>query len=386
VLTRPFVLLWLCGWFYFLGIGAVSPLLPRFVKDRLGYGNVVVGVVVALMAISAVAVRPIAGQMANRRGRRLVTTMGTVALAVSFALYSFPSLAVLVPGRLLTGVAEALFFTAAATMVAELAPEHRRGAAVSYFSVAVYLGTGVGPAIGVWVTSESDIRVGFIAASLLGLIALVISRFLVETKPGPVGSEIGMASVKRVSPIALLPGCVLALGVVSNVTFASFMPLYADQLHTGVAGVYLVYTAVVIVVRVFGARIPDRLGPNKCGTLATVMIAAGMALVALSGSVWGLYAGSATMAAGISFLYPTLMKLVVDRAPHEERASAVATFTAFFDIATGLGGLLIGGVAAAGGYRSSFATAAVSALVGLLILHTMVLRTHASTTATATGP
>ena len=152
------------------------------------------------------------------------------------------------------------------------------------------------------------------------------------------------------------------------------------------AGVYLVYTAVVIMVRVFGARIPDRLGPSKCGTLATVMIAAGMALVALSGSVWGLYAGSATMAAGISFLYPTLMKLVVDRAPHEERASAVATFTAFFDIATGLGGLLIGGMAAAGGYRASFATAAVSALVGLLILHTMVLRTHASTTATATGP
>jgi MFS family permease len=364
-----------------LGIGAVSPLLPRFVKDRLGYGNVVVGVVVALMAVSAVAVRPTAGRLVNRRGRRMVMTMGAFTLMVSFALYSFPTLAVLVPGRLLTGVAEALFFTAAATMVTEMTPAHRRGEAVSYFSVAVYLGTGFGPAIGEWVTSESNIRIGFIAASLLGLIAMVISLFLVETKTGIHEPETETVPVKRVNRIALLPGCVLALGVVSNVTFASFMPLYADQLHTGAAGVYLVYTVVVILVRVLGARIPDTLGPNKCGTIATVMIAAGMAFVALSGSVWGLYLGSATMAAGISFLYPALMKLVVDRAPEHERASAVATFTAFFDIATGFGALLIGGVAAAGGYRSSFATAAVSALVGLVVLRTMVLRTHAPTTA-----
>jgi MFS family permease len=167
--------------------------------------------------------------------------------------------------------------------------------------------------------------------------------------------------------------------MVANVAFASFMPLYADQIHTGVAGVYLAYTAVVILVRVFGARLPDLLGPGKCGTVATLVIAAGMATISLSGTPWGLYLGAAIMGMGISFLYPALMKLVVDRAAEAERASAVATFTAFFDVASGVGGLAIGAVASAGGYRAAFSTAGVSAVFGLVILQALVLGNRAPT-------
>jgi MFS family permease len=367
-------MLWFCGFTYFLAMGVVTPLLPRFVKDTMHQGNFMVGVVVALIAVCAVVMRPFAGRLANRRGRRLVTTIGAFTLAVSFALYSFPDLAVLIPARMLTGVAEALFFTAAATMVTELAPAHRRGEAVSYFSVAVYLGIGIGPAVGEWVTSQWSIRLGFVAAALVGLIAMLTTFWLVETGKHA-EAETGRPAVRRISPVAVFPGIVLALGMISNVTFASFMPLYADQLHTGVVGIYLTYTAVVILTRAFGARIPDVLGPGPCGSVATVVIAAGMAAVSLSGTVWGLYAGAAIMALGISLLYPVLMKLVVDRAPDAERATAIATFTGFFDLANGFGGLAIGVAAAAWGYRASFSAAAVSALLGLAIFQTLVLRT-----------
>ena len=44
-----------------------------------------------------------------------------------------------------------------------------------------------------------------------------------------------------------------------------------------------------------------------------------------------------------------------------------------FDIATGSGGQLVGGIAAVGGYRSAFAAAAVCSLVALLILRFLVL-------------
>lgn len=379
------MVLWLCGLANFLGMGAVNPLLPRFVKNSLGKDDLVVGLMFALIAVSAVAVRPSAGRLANHRGRRFVTITGAALTAVSFALYAVPNLAMLAAARLLTGAGQALFFTGAATMVTELASEQRRGEAVSYFSIAVYLGIGTGPAIGEWVASNSAIGWGFAAAAAVGGVAMLISLVLAETgKIIPDNAD--EAPVKRISRAALVPGCVLGLGMMSNVAFGSFMPLYADELGMGgAAGVYLLYAVIVILVRLFGARLPDVLGPSLCGTVATLVIAAGMATIAASGSPWGLYVGAVTIAIGISFLYPSLMTLVVARTSLRERSSAVATLTMFFDVSSGLGGMTMGLVASVAGYRAVFSTAAVAAISGLATLKLVVLRTPAGDPSTPTA-
>ncbi len=54
----------------------------------------------------------------------------------------------LVLARLLTGAGEAAMFVGVATAAQDLAPDHRRGEAASYFSVALYGGLAVGPPIG----------------------------------------------------------------------------------------------------------------------------------------------------------------------------------------------------------------------------------------------
>jgi MFS family permease len=376
VVSGPFIVVWVCGFMNFLALGAVTPLLPRFVRDSLGQSDVVVGLVVAVLAVSAVAVRPFLARLSNRRGRRFVTTAGAAITTVSFALYAIPSLAVLVPSRLLTGIGQALFFTGATTIVTELAPDHRRAEAVSYFSIALYLGGGVGPAIGERIAKTSSIGWGFEAAAGIALLTTMVCRRLAETRSAEQRDAAG-ASSKWLNRVAVGPGCVFALGAASNVAFASFMPLYADQLGmSGAAGVYLVFMTVVILVRFFGARLPDRLGPGRCGTVAGLLIAVGMATVAGLGSPAGLYIGAVGLAVGVSFLFPALMTLVVNRTLVAERASAVATFTMFNDIAAGIGGLVMGAVAAAAGYRASFATASGLALCALAILHGLVRPSH----------
>ncbi len=50
--------------------------------------------------------------------------------------------------RLLGGIGEAAFFVGAASMITDLAPESRRGEAISYWSVAVYGGLAFGPLLG----------------------------------------------------------------------------------------------------------------------------------------------------------------------------------------------------------------------------------------------
>ena len=60
----------------FLAIGAVLPILPRYVTDELGAGNVAVGVVVGAFAISALVGRPIGGRLADRHGRKTIHATG----------------------------------------------------------------------------------------------------------------------------------------------------------------------------------------------------------------------------------------------------------------------------------------------------------------------
>jgi MFS family permease len=270
-----------------------------------------------------------------------------------------------------------LYFTGASLTVVELAPDSRRGEALSFYSVSVYLGAGTGPVLGEWFHGHGSMPWGFATAGVIGLSSGLISLRSVETRQ-PSHLDDHSRRGARVSSLALVPGAVLALGMIGSTAFGAYMPLYSDELGMGGSQwVFLAYAVTVISVRIVGARLPDQLGASRSGTVAMLVIASGMGLITVIGTPAGLYAGSVVFAVGISFLYPSLMALVVSRASASERSSAVATFTSFFDVSTGFGGLSIGGVAAAGGYRSTFATAAVAAIVGLVVLRGIVLRSPA---------
>src|SRR4051812_4841427 len=65
----------------FLAVGAVLPVLPRYVHGPVGAGDLAVGVVVGAFAFSAVVTRPLAGRLADSRGRRPVVVGGLLGMA-----------------------------------------------------------------------------------------------------------------------------------------------------------------------------------------------------------------------------------------------------------------------------------------------------------------
>src|SRR4029450_8218989 len=90
--------------------------------------------------------RPWTGRIGATRGRRVLAVSGATVVGVSILLYGVATqLWMLVLARLLTGAGEAAMFVGVATAAQDLAPDHRRGEAASYFSVALYGGLAVGP-------------------------------------------------------------------------------------------------------------------------------------------------------------------------------------------------------------------------------------------------
>lgn len=393
LVTTRFALIVASGLAYFFALAMLTPVLPLYIKGPLHGNGVAVGVGVGAFAVGAVLLRPYAGRIGDRAGRRWLVIGGAFIVSVSIAGYGLvDSLAWLVCVRFVTGLGEAAFFVGAATMITDLAPPDRRGEALSYWSTAVYGGLAFGPALGEFVLGSNRYVATWLVASGLAFVAAIIGFTLSET-----GTKIGAddadaqqpaPAARLLHPAAIGPGVVLMLGLIGLAGFSAFVSLYArNELHMSGAGViFLIYGVCILLVRVIGARLPDRLGPIRAGTYALVLGAGGLAVIAGVPSLPGLVAGTMIFAGGMSLLYPALLVMALAGVPDRERGSVVGTFSSFFDLSQGLGAVLCGTAQQLLGYRAAFGTGAVLAAVGCVALRRGRFRRRhvASVTAAAT--
>jgi MFS family permease len=372
VLTRGFWLAFVSSLCYFSGIGVVLPVLPVYIAHHLHGNDLTVGIVVGIFAASAVLARPVAGRIGNRLGRRLLMVVGAAIVGVSLVFYGVGGIAVLVLLRLMTGAGEGLYFTGSTTLVADLAPPDRRAQVLSYFSVALFTGLGAGPLLGQAIAARAGANEAFVAAGALALVGAVVATRVPRSSTA---ANLVQPTSHFLNRKAIGPGLVLTLGIVGITAFQAYTPLYVETLHMGGPEfVFLLYAVVVLVTRIIGAPLSDRVGVIQVASAATALIVVGLGVMALWGTAAGLYAGTVPFALGISLQYPALMTMVVNRVPAHERSSAVGTFTTAFDLSQGASGVVLGVVAAVAGFRTTFAAAAGFALVGLIVFRGWVAR------------
>ena len=128
-----------------------------------------------------------------------------------------------------------------------------------------------------------------------------------------------------------------------------------------------------LVLRIAGARLPERLGPRLAVTIAFTMLGLGLALLAAIAEQWALWVAAVVHRRGHG-----VHVSVADGAhgqPHAdvERPRAIASFTMFFEIGTAAGGLALGALAecSASGPRSWPPSACC--VFGVWLLRTVVI-------------
>jgi MFS family permease len=372
LLTPQFLTVTSAGALYFLSLGMVLPVLPQYVEGELGGDTLRVGIAVGAFAVGAVVLRPYAGRLGDRYGRRILVIAGALVVAVSSALYPLASnLGILVAVRVLGGLGEAAFFVGAGTMIADLAPVERRGEAISYWSVAVYSGLAFGPALGEVVLDAADYDAVWIVSALLALAAGLLALFARETltdaaRAATLASDVRQPLLNR---SALAPGIVLFLGLCGLAGFTELVPLYVNDIGLDDSRlVFLLYGCLILVVRIAGAKLPDRLGSRRAGSLALIGGAAGLAVMAAWNSVAGLILGTILFAGGMSLMYPAMLTLALTGIDDSQRASVVGTVSTFFDLSQGLGALILGGAAAVTNDQGGFLAGSLLAVLGLGLL------------------
>jgi predicted MFS family arabinose efflux permease len=362
LLTAAFIRLTLADVAYFTATGVAIYTLPLWVTGPIGSDKSGAGLAFGAFAVSALILRPVAGRLADTRGRRPLLVGGALISAVGMLGTAYAdNLVLVILLRLLLGVAEAAFFVASIATLADLAPPSRMGEATSYNSLGLYLGLAFGPPLAEMLVRTAGFSAAWYGAAALSLIAAVAAAGIKNLRSGvATGGRIRLIYWKAVPPALGFFASVVAMG-----TLFAFGALQANAVGLMPASTPLfVYGLVVVAGRLSLARFLDRLPALMLGAAALVIIAGGLMIMAFWSTPLGMALGAAVFALGVTLSTPAFFSAIFATAQPSERGAASGTASVFLDLAMGGGPMLLGLAAQAGGIPFAFGLAAAVALAG----------------------
>ena len=246
---------------------------------------------------------------------------------------------------------------------------------IGLYGLAVWGGLSLGPPIGELLLRVSSYELVWVFAGIAPLIGAIVALRL----PDPYRPAEPAGGRRLLAPESVRPGLALALASVGYATVAAFVVLHLDDRGIGHgAAVFGAFAAMVVLTRLLGGDLPDRVGPARCAAAAALVEAAGLITIGVAETLAVALAGAIAMGLAFSLLYPSLSLIVVERVPESRRGTALGTFTAFFDAGVGLGAPAAGAAAALSGYEGAFLLAGAFALAaGVLVALTISVRGQA---------
>jgi MFS family permease len=352
-----------CG---LVAVGSVLPVLPRYIHGPLHSGDLAVGVVIGAYAITGLLLRPVAGRLADTRGRKPTLLVGACLVALSGILY-LPSLGIagLILARLVLGAGEGAVYTSGSAWIVDLAPEDRRGRVLGLYGLAVWGGLSVGPLLGEVLLDAGGYTLVWIVAGalpVLGALIAIAARdpFVPRTRAEP---------HPLIAPEAVGPGFAVGLASFGYAAVATFIVLHLESRGVGHgATVFAAFAAMIVLTRLVFGDLPDRMGAAPVAITATVGEAFGLLLIAVAHSLPIALLGGCAMGAAFALLNPSLMLIALGRVTEQARGAAMGTYTAFFDAGVGLGAPIAGAVAALTSYEGAFFFAAAVCLASALMI------------------
>jgi predicted MFS family arabinose efflux permease len=363
LVTPAFIRLAVADLAYFTSTGIAIYTLPLWVTGPVGSDKSGAGLAFGVFYVAALLLRPVAGRLADTRGRRPLLIAGALISALGMLGTAYAdSLVPLVLLRLLLGVAEAAFFVASIATLADLAPPSRMAEATSYNSLGLYLGLAFGPPIAELLVMAAGFSAAWFGAAALSLIAVVVAAGIKDVRSRSASTDPPARLIlwKAVPPALGFFASVVAMGA-----FFAFGSLQANAVGlTPVSTPLFVYGVVVVAGRLLLARVLDRFPALLLGAIALAIIGAGVMIMALWSTPIGMVLGAAVFGFGVTLSTPAFFSAIFATAQPNERGAASGTASVFLDLAVGGGPILLGLAAQAAGIPFAFGVAAAVALAG----------------------
>jgi len=365
--------LYVLGFCSYISFTLLFPVIPQYATE-FGASVFYVGLVVGIYSyITALTMIPF-GMLSDRIGRRTPLIAGLIIYILSPLLYPLASdVYTLMAIRVVHGLASAAFIPVAHALIVDMAPPHRMGEAMGWYTASTQLSFVIGPIAGGFLLNYFGFNATFYACSVvpfLGLLFILPRLHTIPRKPvveQAVTSAWGWLKQRRALGGLLTP-FFITLG---SGTIIAFMPLYGEDFGIGVGKVGVIISVIYassVVLRAPAGRLSDRMGRTPVILSGFLISAVALAWISFAASFPWLVAAGIFFGLGMGLAMPASFALVADLSPVGERGLAMGAASSFLQLGVAVGASAMGGVAGVAGMGAMFKICALALVVGLVLI------------------
>ena len=375
--TRTFVFLCLAEFLGYAHNALLTPTIPLYVT-HLGGSPFLVGVMLAAFSVTSVFLRPFIGYWADYWSYIGVLALGTFVMGLSVLLYLVPLVEMLILANALRGIGWAGLNTGGYSLLANNAPNTRRGEASGFYGGFQSMSHVIFPAVALWIIDAPSGGFNQVIFSSAALAFLGVGITLVLKHPAVQASANARPSMGvRQGPLRLSTFVDRNVLIASSLLFClhlpfptttAFLVLYTHEIGIEGVGWYFIATgSTQVLSRPILGLVSDRFGRARTVIVAFVLEMIGLTFILVAPSLAIIITGGVLYAAGIAMGTASTMAMAIDRAQPERRGVTMATFSTALPASMGLGALVAGTIVEISNYTWMFLAAIAMVAAGLLI-------------------
>lgn len=320
--NAEFTSLFIVNFLMSMGQFMMNALVPKFAY-QMGAAAPIVGMVSGIFAVTALAVRPLAGPAIDSFRKDRLLTMSLIFVALAYICYGFAgNVQMLFVGRLLTGLGMGFMGPLVLALASDALPTGKLASGIGIFSLGQAVSTAIGPAAGLrlagWIGYNNTF---FVGAGIMTLVILLTLRLKVPVRHQPGSFRISWDRI--IAPEVLTPTIITFFlgGAYSSIN--SFIIIYGGLCGVeDIALFFMAYAGFVLLSRPLSGRIADRYGADRVLIPGILLFAVSFLMISFARTLPAFLAAGAVSAFGYGICQPMMQSLCMQMVPRERRGVA----------------------------------------------------------------
>ena len=384
IFNQSFIQIFMINFFVMLSFYSLTVVIGPYAVNELGESQSVAGLLVGITVIGSLVARLLSGFVMQKLKTKSILFLGAAILLLSLISYVFAKeLSLLVAMRFIQGLAIGLISTVTNTVVVLVIPVERKGEGISYFSLSTVIATALGPFIALLLVNAIGYRLFFILASLIGVFVLMAIFFVHEKVVNlPKKAQHQAISLKHfIEPKAVPLAVVMLIATISYSAIQSNLTFFMSEQHMAsyASFFFLIYAASIFISRPFTGVLSDRKNENFVTYPCLILLIVGFILLSQVSGPFIFIISAIFIGLGFGNLQSSIQSTIVKNAALDRVGVSTSTYFILFDLAFGVGPVLLGIIAPMIGFKALFELMSIVGVVAL-ILYYLVHGRHVSKT------